>query len=60
MYNITRELFSILNKMFDLPKNVTEVNLNINVDSLPTLTVSYYPDLNTDIETKVFKLKEVE
>lgn len=60
MYNITRELFSILNKMFDLPKNVTEVNLNINVDSLPTLTVSYYPDLNTDIETKVFELKEVE
>lgn len=65
-YKLDPTLGQKLVDALDLPKNTIAFNLRVRVDSIPTITVQYYPDPlvlgdNDDLisEIKRYELREI-
>jgi len=46
--------------MFNLPPNIVELHLHLNMDRAPCLEIEYIPDYTKpEIEYKKFEIKEI-
>lgn len=45
----TYDLHKILDQVFDLPEHIHSLDLHMCVGQLPTLDITFYPDIKTDV-----------
>ena len=56
----TKKILNIFDQMFDLPCNITNIELSIGLEHAPALTVTYFPDLNTSEPIAIEKKFEIQ